>query len=51
MMQMNRKNENEKKDRNDKVQHEIQLIEDNKKDLEIQREKKRADKERAKKQA
>lgn len=47
-MQMNKKNEKDKGDKNDKVTYEIKQIEDNKRGLEIQREKKKADKERAK---
>lgn len=46
-MQMNKKNEKDKGDKYDKIKHEIQLIEDNKRGLEIQREKKAAQKERA----
>lgn len=46
-MQMNKKNEKDKGEKYDKIQHEIQLIEDNKRGLEIQREKKKAQKERA----
>jgi hypothetical protein len=47
LMQMNKKNEKDKGDKYDKIKHEIQLIEDNKRGLEIQREKKAAQKERA----
>lgn len=48
-MQMNKKNEKDKGEKNDKIQHELTQAEDNKRGLEIQREKKKADKERAKK--
>jgi len=47
LMQMNKKNEKDKGEKYDKVQYEIGLIEDNKRGLEIQREKKKAQKERA----
>lgn len=48
-MQMNKKTEKDQGSKNEKIQHEITLIEENKRGLEIQREQKKVDKERAKK--